>query len=306
LADRFGSWGGGWWGKAKALVVQTGKDFLADNGIHFAAALSYYAFLSLFPLLLAGASIASYFVDPGWAVEQASSLLGEYAPETDEIVEQAMAGIVQGRDTIGIVSILVLLWVGSNVFGALATAMNVVCVSEERHGVGRRLLVRLKMTVLFGGLFLLSLAAPFVVESIWNAAGAFPRDQGILFGLLRWALPALLLLVTFTLVYRYVPAKHLDWEASVVGAMVASVIFMIVREGFVLWVRQFAALNLVYGPLAAATLLLIWWWLAALITLFCGALASHYEQMVERGRSAEEVGREHRERSLTRPGSGQD
>lgn len=60
------------------LLVSAGKDFGDDDGPQWAAAVAYYALLSLFPLLLASVSIAAYFVDPEWITGEATNLLGDF------------------------------------------------------------------------------------------------------------------------------------------------------------------------------------------------------------------------------------
>lgn len=57
------------------------KDFFIDSGPQWAAAVAYYTLLSLFPLLLAVVSVAAFFVDPQWAVDQITSLLGQALPQ---------------------------------------------------------------------------------------------------------------------------------------------------------------------------------------------------------------------------------
>ena len=58
--------------------IQALKDSFADNATQWAAAIAYYSFLSLFPLLLAAVSLSAYFVSPDWAVGKAILLLGEF------------------------------------------------------------------------------------------------------------------------------------------------------------------------------------------------------------------------------------
>ena len=62
------------------LLMLAAKAFFNDDGPAWSAAIAYYSLLSLFPLLLAAGSIASYFVDPKWAVLKATELLGDFLP----------------------------------------------------------------------------------------------------------------------------------------------------------------------------------------------------------------------------------
>jgi membrane protein len=282
--------------KARDLVVQTGKDLLTDNVMHWSAALAYYGLMSIFPLLLAVASVAAFFVPPDWAIERGSSLLAEYVPEASEFVADTVEGAVGLRGPVGVFAIAVLLWVGTNVFGALATAMNVVAVSREPPGLVRRLVVRLKLTAIFGTLFLVSLTAPFLVDIASRTTNGFGVDGGWVFAVVRYVVPALMLFATYTLVYRYIPSRRLSWNSASVGAFGATVIFFLAREGFLIYVRQLADFNMVYGPIAMVIVLLFWVWIMALITLSFGSLAAHYEDLVMEGKPLVQVEREHRRR----------
>ena len=66
--------------QAGDLIFRSGKDFLNDNAPQWAAAISYYGLLSIFPLLLAVTGIAAYFVDQNWAIQQATTLIGKFLP----------------------------------------------------------------------------------------------------------------------------------------------------------------------------------------------------------------------------------
>ena len=74
--------------------VQALRDSFADNVAQWAAAIAYYIFLSLFPLLLAAVSLSAYFVSPDWAVGKAILLLWEFVPEGDDAVQRIIRGAI--------------------------------------------------------------------------------------------------------------------------------------------------------------------------------------------------------------------
>jgi len=75
--------------------IQALRDSFADNVTQWAAAIAYYSFLSLFPLLLAAVSLSAYFVSPDWAVGKAILLLREFVPEGDDAVQRIIRGCVE-------------------------------------------------------------------------------------------------------------------------------------------------------------------------------------------------------------------
>jgi uncharacterized BrkB/YihY/UPF0761 family membrane protein len=100
--------------------VQALRDSFADNATQWAAAIAYYGFLSLFPLILAAVSLSAYFVSPDWAIGKAMLLLREFVPEGDAAVQRIIRDAVHNAHPYaGVVSLLILLVLGSRAFGAL-------------------------------------------------------------------------------------------------------------------------------------------------------------------------------------------
>ncbi|MDP9366178.1 MAG: YihY/virulence factor BrkB family protein [Chloroflexota bacterium] len=260
-----------------------------------AAALAFYALISLFPLLLAGAAVASWFVDPAWAVARITHLLGEFLPSGEVEVEAIVGGAIAQRGRVGLISVLVLLVSGRRVLGALTRALNRVSdVDERRDGLLRRAAVELAMLAGVGALFGLALSSGPMLALLWRVgddASWFDRAAAV--GALA-VVRGTFLVATFFLVYYFVPRGQRDARAALAGAVAAALLFLVARGVFLLSVdRLWSSVSLVYGPLAVGAVLLLWAWYAALITLFGGSLASHVKVMLVEGRSAAEAGRRH-------------
>lgn len=276
------------------VLVQSLRDLREADALGAAAALAFYALLSLFPTLLVGAIIASLFVEPAWAVARITHLLGEFLPRGEVEVETIVAAAAAERRRVSVLSGLVLLVSGRRVLGALTTALNRVSdVDERRDPVLRRVAVELTLLAGIGGLFLLALSSGPLLGLLGLNDGRVGTGSTLVLEMLR----ALLLLATFTLIYALVPRGARDWHAVLLGAVVATLLFLLARWLFFVWTEQlWGDLRLVYGPLAVAAVLLLWAWYVALITLFGGALASHAKVMVTEGESAEEAERRHSSR----------
>src|SRR5690606_15284174 len=131
----------------REVLVQSAKDLGRDNGQYWAASIAYYGLVSAFPFLLAAVSIASFFVDEGWATRQATDLLGEFIPEGESFVEGVLDDVVRARGTAGFASVLLLLWSGSRVFGSLTAALNIAFDVDDLYGFWKRRLIELVMTL---------------------------------------------------------------------------------------------------------------------------------------------------------------
>jgi membrane protein len=280
------------------VILAAGKDFLHDSGPQWAAAIAYYSLLSIPPLLLAIVSIAAYFVDPEWAIEQATTLLNEFLPQGSTQIESVIKDAIEARGTVGLLSIGSLLWSGTRVFGTITKALNIAFITRETYSFFKRLLVEVVMLLTVGLLFVVALAAPYVFDLLRNVLAVIPADNAIL-GILAEVLPILLLLVGFFLIYRFVPREDADWEAAALGAGVATLLFVIARPLFNYYLQRFANYNLIYGSIAIVVILVFWAWIVGVILLFGGEIASHAQSMLIEKRTRREVEEQHRERAPT-------
>jgi membrane protein len=277
------------------------RDVFTDNIPYWASAVAFNALLSLFPLALLGLSMAAWVVDQGWAVNQLHHLLAGVLPLSAGLVEDVVREAIEARERVSIISLLVLLWSGSRVFGALTLALNVAYDVDEPFGWGKSLGMQLLMTLTLGVLLLFAVGANITLD--WLRRMLPDQDMGSDLGLwlLRFVVPIALLAGSFFLVYRFVPRGRRDTRSALVGALAATAIFILAKPLFVFFIQSFVDYNLVYGSLAVVILLLVWSYVVAFIILFGGELASHTRMLVLEGRSEEEVLRAHEARALNRP-----
>lgn len=288
----------------RALLLQSIKDLKANNAPEWAAALAFYTLLSLFPLLLAGATVASYFVDATWAVDRITELLGQFVPRGGIEVEQIVDGAIAQRGRVGLLSIVVLLATGRRVLGALIKALNLMSdVDEREDSFIRRALLELGLLFGLGGLFLMALSARPLLSPVWSVLDVLPGPLSLVARPALEIVRGLLLLATFYLIYTIVPRGERIRRAALLGAAAATLLFLLARYAFLFFIgRLWANFNLIYGPLAVAAILMLWSWYVALITLFGASLASHAKTMLIEGQTASEAERQHVERKALHAG----
>jgi membrane protein len=279
------------------VLVQSAKDFFVDDSPQWAAAIAYYSLLSAFPLLLAIASIAAYFVDPAWAVDQAARLLDAFLPAGAFEIEETITNAIDARGTVSLLSIGTLLWTGSRVFGAVTKALNIAFSVDEPYSFWKRTLVELLMLLSVGLLFVLALTSRYLIVLLWDQAQNTAENNSLFITTLRGILPAFLLLLSLFLIYRFVPRTKVDWRAALVGGALAAGAMLIARPIFITYLNRFASYNLIYGPLAVVVIVVFWAWIMALIFLFAGQVTAHTHQIIIQGQTIEEVERAHKERS---------
>ena len=214
-------------------------------------------------------------------------LLREFVPEGDAAVQRIIRDAVHNAHPYaGVVSLLILLVLGSRAFGALSRALNIAYEGEETGSLARRIVIEIAMMAAVGVLFICTLFSHYLLLFLWNAVSLLPGETDTAFTRLRNCIRVLLLLLAFFLIYRFVPRKRLDWKSIAVGTVVATTLFVAARPLFYGYVQNLANYNLMYGGIAIAVVLLVWGWVAALITILGGEMASHFQTMVLEGAGA--------------------
>jgi membrane protein len=262
--------------------------------MEWAAALACYGVLSVFPLLLAGAAVASYVVSPSVVTARLSVFVEGILPAGVVDVDPIVSAAIAARGQVGLSIIVLWVLAGRRILGALVTALDRVSDVDARHEtVRRRALVELVVLAGIGLLFLLAVVARsllgFVWQAVWGSTASTP---------LAWVVGAavhlVLLVIAFFALYTVVPHGERNARAALIGAIAATVLVVIARAIFMAVLdRLWASFELIYGPLTLAALLLTWGWFLGLIILFGGSLASHVKVIVIEGRSPAEAERRH-------------
>ncbi len=273
-------------------LVQAVKDSFADNATQWAAAIAYYSFLSLFPLLLAAVSLSAYFVSPDWAVGKAILLLREFVPEGDAAVQRIIQDAIHAAHPFaGVLSLALLLVLGSRAFGTLSRALNIAYEGEETGTLLRRIVIEIIMMAAVGALFVCALFSQYLMLFLWTTVRLLPGEDDLVFSVLSQAIRVAFSLAVFLLIYRFVPRKRLEWKSIAAGSIVATILFVAARPIFYGYVQYLANYNLMYGGIAIAVVLLVWGWVAAFITILGGEICSHFQTMVVEGAAAKSVDR---------------
>ncbi len=279
------------------MFYQSGRDFFTDNAPQWSAAIAYYGLLSVFPLLLAAASIAAYFVAPSWAVDQLTQLMGDYLPKGAGQIEQIVKQAVQDRGGVGVISFLLLVWSGSRVFSSITKALNIAYDVDDTYGFFRRTLIEFALMLTVGVVFIAAISSRWLLGLAWNNLVFLPRVQDFISQIILEVLSAALLMLVFFLVYRFVPRERVNWRAALFGSFLAVVLFLLARSLFLSYVNRFANYNVIYGSFAVVIVIVIWSWLVACILLLGGEVVSHTQQMLIEGSTIKDVQQRHLARS---------
>ncbi|MDQ4098929.1 MAG: YihY/virulence factor BrkB family protein [Chloroflexota bacterium] len=277
------------------VLVQTVRDVWANNGPEWAAALAFYAVLSLFPLLIAGTVVASYLGDPIWAAERFTSLVEKFLPRSDVEVRPIVEAALLERRRVGILAVVIFLVTGRRVLGALTSALSRFSDADERQDrLKRRAVVEFGLFAGVAVLFMLALLTSPLVEAAWETIQFLPAGETVVITAVVEVIQAVVLFAIVVAIYAFVPPGKRYWRPVLIGAALAGILFYVAQAVFLALLGLITeTLRTVYAPLASAALLLVWTWYVAMITLLGGAAASHVKVMVIEGHSEHEAERRH-------------
>jgi membrane protein len=271
------------------VLKRTVREFQDDNLTDWAAALTYYGVLSIFPALLVVVSVLGLIGQS--ATQPLIDNLGSVAPgPAKDIVTSAIQNLQGSRGSAGVVfvvGLLVAIWSASGYIAAFMRASNAIYDIEEGRPIWKTLPVRVGLTAL---LMLLTAASAVAV----TLSGGLAKRAGDLLGvgdtavqvwnIAKW--PVLLILVSlmFALLYWAAPnVKQRGFRWISPGSVLAVLGWIIASLGFAFYVANFGSYNKTYGALAGPIIFLIWLWISNVVIL----LGAEFNAELERARAIE-------------------
>jgi membrane protein len=279
---------------AGQVLRQTLTDLWAAQVMELAAALAFYGVLSLFPLVLAGAALASWVVPAAVVSKQLATFVESAVPPELVDVAPLVSNAIAARVQTGLFAVILWVLAGRRIFGALVTALDRVSdVDARQETIARRALVEVVALAGVGLLFAAAVIVRPVLALLWDTSVGAAAIFSVPW-LIGAGVHALVLFAAFFALYSVVPHGERNYHAVAIGACVATCLALVLRVGVMaLFGRFWSSYALMYGPMALAAILLTWSWVFGLILLFGGSLASHVKVMVFEGKNAEETEARH-------------
>jgi membrane protein len=265
------------------VIRGTVNEFLADNCPHLAAAISFYLFLSLFPLILAAISIFGFVLQQPNVEAKVIEAINDLIPVSSGFVTGIIVSVSRTWEAAGIIAVIGLIWAGMAVFNALRKSLNTAWGIREPRPFFHERMLELTMMMGFGVLMLVSLGLTTFFKIIREASlpvfGDRLTDGGLLWHLAVVAGSIFIAFLGFLFLYKLVPNTKVYWRHAAIGALAAAVLFEIVKNVFVWFVPDFATYNVVYGSVGVIVALMTWAYVSAVILLFCAKLISVYPRI---------------------------
>lgn len=258
----------GWLKREFDLLVRTAKKALHDHAKDLAAAIAFWAFFSIFPLLIGIFSAAGYLLRSADLQGRIYEVVIDMFPGSEGLVRDNLDAVIQYRGTMSWVGIVGLLWTASKGFGAITRAVNRAIGAKRPHhfllSKVRYFLMAIAVLVLAITSIGITIAFEVVLESS-ALVQLFELEEVEASRLKSWALSLGLIFLTFALLYKLAPYVKVSWRQVVPGALLATALFEIVRTVFVVYLDQIAHFEAIYGSLSSIIVLLLWLYLSAVI-----------------------------------------
>jgi membrane protein len=277
-------------------LKRTVKEFSEDNLTDWAAALTYYGVLALFPALIALASIVGLFTTPQQLSDALTEVVPASAADTLNPVIEQIAGNQSAAGLGLIIGLAAAIWSASGYVGAFTRAANVVYETPEGRKVWKLKPLQLLVTligILFAAVIvsMLVLSGP-VVDAIGGALGLGETALTV-WNIVKWPVMVVVLALMIAVLYYSTPNVKLRGFAWVSpGAGVAILVAVVASAAFGFYVANFGSYNKTYGALAGVVIFLIWFWLINLSLLFGIELDAEIERTKELSEGVPEADKE--------------
>jgi len=253
------------------LARRTWRDALADDILGLAAQLSYYFFLALFPAILFILALASFFPLSNLTDDIGRALAPFVSTQVLELIQEQMRRLANndsgGLLTFGVAGAL---WSSSAALVSIVGALNKAYDIEERRPWWKVRLVAIGLTIgtavfVLGALSLV-LIGPALADYLGRATGWGTSFEWTWL-VLQWPLVFVLVSTAIGLVYYYGPDADQDWSWITPGAVIATVLWLVVSLLFKLYIANFTDYNAAYGTVGGVIILLLWFYLSSLAIL---------------------------------------
>ncbi|HXB14407.1 MAG TPA: YihY/virulence factor BrkB family protein [Solirubrobacteraceae bacterium] len=294
-----------------AALKRSFKEYSEDNMSDWAAALTYYGLLAVFPALIALVAIVGLVGNPASTTHQLVEIVGKLGPSSaKQTFEGPIKAITQQRSAAGvllIVGTVAALYSASSYVGAFSRASNVIFETPEGRPIWKlkpqQLLVTLVILLLLVVIALSLVLTGPVVTAVASPLGISSSAVSV-WDIAKWPVLVLFMILMFSLLYYSSPnVKMRRFRSVAPGAAFALVVWLVASAAFASYVANFGSYNKTYGTLGGAVVFLVWMWLTNAALLLGAQLNSERERAAEiaegRPRAERELQMEPREEPRT-------
>ena len=284
----------------KGTFKRAFREFKEDGLTDWAAALTYYGVLALFPALLALVSLVGIFGDPATVTQKVTQIVSQVAPGA---ATEALAGPIRsitanpGAGLIAlIVGLITALFSASGYVAAFGRASNVIYETVEGRPVWKLRPLQMLVTLLMLTLIVIAALAVVITGPLAQAVGSvigLSSTAVTVWSIAKWPIIVLFVITMISVLYYASPnAKLRGFKSVMPGAALAVVVWLVASLLFALYVANFGSYNKTYGTLGGIIIFLIWLWITNVAILLGAELNSERERTAQLGEGRSAADRE--------------
>jgi membrane protein len=262
------------------LAVAVGKEMMEDDALNVAGGMAYFAFLALPPTIVVIFALTGFFGGDAaaeWITAQLSTAMPDEASDLiDGFVQSVVYTQAPGLFSVGL---LLALWASSNIFMAVARALNIAYDIEEDRSFIKMRALALGVTLLFVVFMLSGSGMLLLGPGIADALDLF-GVANFAWNIAQWVLPFLLVVGAFMIAYYILPNRQQTRHNReiLIGAVVGAVVWVLATIAFRFYIGNFGAYDETYGTLGGIIILLLWLYMTMLVILLGGQVAAELER----------------------------
>jgi YihY family inner membrane protein len=258
------------------ILYRAAKTFWRIDGVQWAGSFAFNAFFSLFPLMILIVTIASFFVDQSRAEKVIIDYMQSYVSISgtmQEHVSETIAGVIRAREQTGAVVFVILIWAALQCFITLVCATNRAWDTADSKW-WRLPIKSLVLLGLTGGAVFLSMGRAVLMTMTEGRSFAVHNIPSWVYGTGSFLIPLLAVFFGLSLFYWLAPGRRIHFSEVWAAALCATALLHAAASLFVIYIKDFATLNAVYGAFGGIMALLLWVYLSGCIFIFGACLCA--------------------------------
>jgi membrane protein len=265
------------WGHILRRVV---RHVLNDRLMVLSAGISFFALLSIAPMLVTAVSVYGAVTTPAEALEQLSGIARTLPPELEPLVAEQLTTITAASTQVltvrGLTGLVLALWTATTAATYLIDALTLAYHETETRGLLRR--SGLALLFVLGGALVLG-GAIAVADLLSDGLDRAPRAVRAVGPLFTWLVLATLMATVLAVLYRFAPdRRQARWRWISTGAAVATLLWLGTSVGLFAYVQSLGSYEKTYGSLAGVAISMLWLWISVFLVILGAAVNAEAER----------------------------
>jgi membrane protein len=273
-------------------IVRTGwrvlcdavKTFFRKDGLDLAASVSFYSVLSAFPFLFLAIYIVGVVLGASEEfVRGVTMLLKQIRPHLADFFLEELRNITTHSSSLGWFGFGFLLWTATLVFHSLERAFGEMFETRKgRHFIHSvfcsLIMIPIMGSLLFGAVVIIAILKAMRQFQVEIVGGSLVTTSILEMGI-GHIVPILLVIVSFTTLYKFVPAAKVPFKHALLGGVVGTVLWETAMRIFISYALTTETYGTVFGSFKTAFVILLAFYYSACVLLFCGAIVAQCGQI---------------------------